>query len=180
VGRTVTGNRWKLPVPEVRHNFIHSTINLFWNEHDNLLGFSVEPEEAKHPGVAWYIGVFLWLHQRSLARWLCVGVSLTPSYSYTSETSTPLGELASAYVTDVDNLGKLVFAPLGSILLIPMQLYWGDKICTSLAGNASILLRIFIADFHSSRGIQRHYRLSPHCTFSGIAGFSPPNCLQQA
>ena len=46
--------------------------------------------------------------------------------------------------TDVDNLGKLVFVPLGSILLIPMQLYWGDKIRTSLAGNPSILLRIFI------------------------------------
>jgi hypothetical protein len=87
-----------LPVPEVGHNFTHSTINLFWNEHDNLLGWSVE--EAKHPGVAWYTGVFLGLHQRSIAGWLCVGVSLTPSYSYTSETSTPLGELASAYVTD--------------------------------------------------------------------------------
>jgi hypothetical protein len=51
-------------------------------------------------GVAWNIGVFLGLHPRRFARWLGVGVSLTPSYSFMSETSTPLGEFASANATD--------------------------------------------------------------------------------
>ena len=46
--------------------------------------------------------------------------------------------------TEVNHEGKLVFVPHGNILLVPMQVYWGDQIRTSLAGNPSLFLWIFI------------------------------------
>jgi hypothetical protein len=46
--------------------------------------------------------------------------------------------------TEIFHQGQLVYVPFGMTLLCPMQVFWDDSTRTSLAGNPSVIFRIFI------------------------------------